>query len=455
MLDNLRNLRYSSIIKFLGANFMLPSLTVPIAAIRGFFGPDLLTYQVQVKPDQVVQLLGHDPRSANWRRLPPDLRQIYEYLQRPTNKDRREGIGQYIETRLSPDAISVGAFPAISIGMVRPATFVQLTEDNTNPSFNAGTLNLELSDTNRRLMLDGLARVTAALDLIEEQPELLIGDWFSFPVTIYAPKEGVITLEQLGQLFHDFNFLQTRVTANQAIALDKSDPYIQITNTIGRSDTLQQYGGMEGRAASLGAKSTAVVVQRVLLRFVRGACEGRRFQESNLSRTDNPNLSPQTFQDIQEELENFIGDFADGMGLEQFKNRESLHLSAPGWQVLGLIFHDIKFRLGDRVTGLMRSDIIDRLAGVDWSRYNPDWIGLVGEPELDPVTQKIVTDDQGRQKVALSRAGRTTIAAILEYVRKKSGVSELLRELEETVENESIPEMERALVKSCGNSLPG
>ena len=28
-------------------------------------------------------------------------------------------------------------------------------------------------------------------------------------------------------------------------------------------------------------KSKALVVQRVLLRFVRGACEGARFQESN------------------------------------------------------------------------------------------------------------------------------------------------------------------------------
>jgi hypothetical protein len=62
-----------------------------------------------------MNLLGHDPRSKNWKRLPDDLRQIYEYLQRKTDKNRRESIAAYIEERLGPDSIAIGAFPAISI----------------------------------------------------------------------------------------------------------------------------------------------------------------------------------------------------------------------------------------------------------------------------------------------------------------------------------------------------
>lgn len=410
---------------------MLASLSIPIPAVRGFFGQDLTTFQTQIRPDQVIQILGHDPRSMNWKNLPTDLRQMYEYLQRATKKDRREGTADYIEERLAPDAISIGAFPAICIGMVRPATFKPMVEDTMSPSSSVGTLYLELSDTNRRIMLDGLARVTGALDLIEEKgTQAGVGDWFSFPVTFYAPSTRVITLEQLGQLFHDFNFLQTRVSANQAIALDKSDPYIQLTNKIGRSETLGQYGGMEERAASLGAKSTAVVVQRVLLRFVRGACEGRKFQESNLSRSETPNLVQASFREMQAKLEDYIGDFARRMGAERFKDRDSLHLSAPGWQVLGLIFHDMNFRLRDRLTVRAHADVMERLAEIDWSRGNPDWVQTVsiGEVELDKVTQEPVLDKLGRPRVALSRAGRTTIAAMLDYVRSKVGLSDLLKE---------------------------
>jgi hypothetical protein len=124
------------------------------------------------------------------------------------------------------------------------------------------------------------------------------------------------------------------------------------------------------------------------------------------------------------------------MGKEHFEDRDSMHLSAPGWQVLGLVFHDMIFTLSDRVTALMYTDMVARLAAIDWSRYNPDWIGMIGEPERDKVTQEFVTDADGRSKVALSRAGRTTIAAMLQYVREKCGLDELLAEL---VDSDAVP----------------
>ena len=88
---------------------MLRSLSIPVPAVRGFFGTDLTTFQTQIRPDQIVQILGHDPRSVHWRRLTSDLRQMYEYLQRPTNKDRREGIAEYIENRLGPNSYAIGS----------------------------------------------------------------------------------------------------------------------------------------------------------------------------------------------------------------------------------------------------------------------------------------------------------------------------------------------------------
>jgi len=415
-----------------------PSLTIPIPAVKGHFGSNLITFQAQIRPEDVQTILGHDPRSKNWRQLPPDLRQMYEYLQRVTSKDRRAGVTGYIEDRFASDAYGIGAFPAICIGMTLPAIFQPV--DLNSPFL--GTLNLDLSASNLRLILDGLARLTGTMDLFEERDDLKTQEppLFTFPVTFYTPKEGVLTLQNLGQLFHDFNFRQTKLAAGQAVALDKSDPYIQLANDIGISSTIEEAGGMEARSASLGAKSTAIVVQRVLLRFVRGACEGRGFQESNLSQVEVPNLTAQSRKDIQNKLEGFISAFAEGMGEERFENRDSLHLSAPGWQVLGLVFHDMVFRLGDRLTGQMYTDMMTRLVAIDWSRYNSDWIDMIGEPERDKITQELITDADGRHRVALSRAGRTTIAAMLAYVREKCGLDELLEELEtQIVPSEATP----------------
>ena len=54
----------------------LTALSLPVPAMRGFFGADLITFQTQIRPEQIVQVLGHDPRSHAWKFLPPDLREL-------------------------------------------------------------------------------------------------------------------------------------------------------------------------------------------------------------------------------------------------------------------------------------------------------------------------------------------------------------------------------------------
>ena len=64
--------------------------------------------------------------------------------------------------------------------------------------------------------------------------------------------------------------------------------------------------------------------------------------------------------------------------------------------------------------------------------FLPEWIGKIGEAERDKVTQEFVTGSDGRQRVAMSRAGRTTIAEMLDYARNKCGLDKLLEELDES-----------------------
>jgi len=124
-------------------------------------------------------LLGHDPRSKHWKRLPDEQRKIYEFLQRKTDKNRRDGVAGYIEERFGENQIAIGAFPAISIAFQQPADFVPSAENSA-----VGILNVDIAPNNVRILIDGLARATGALDLADEQ----LGDLlqhFTFPVTIY------------------------------------------------------------------------------------------------------------------------------------------------------------------------------------------------------------------------------------------------------------------------------
>jgi hypothetical protein len=222
----------------------------------------------------------------------------------------------------------------------------------------------------------------------------------------------------MGQLFFDFNFKVTAVPSRIAIALDKSDPYIMVTNGLAKaSQAIVKNGGMEERAASLGKKSTAVVVQQVLLRFVRGATEGSAFQESNKMELPHPNLTHTNASDAVESLAAFIDAFAEAMGNKFTADKKSLHLSSPGWQSLGVIYNDLVYRL-NAPDPLQTARALARL---DWTRSGPLWSELV-------VTK---TNDDGSEELVLNSAGASTKREMVKRIRAELGIDRLLAEQEQ------------------------
>jgi hypothetical protein len=103
------------------------NISIPVSAVQGYFGKRIATYAPKIQPLQVRKVLGHDPRSKNWKLLPEATREIYQRIQRPTSKERREGVAGYLEQRFGPRA-SIGAFPAISIGITQPTHFEPINE---------------------------------------------------------------------------------------------------------------------------------------------------------------------------------------------------------------------------------------------------------------------------------------------------------------------------------------
>ena len=403
----------------------MPILSLPVPCIRGEHGPDLNIFQTTISPSDLEKFLGHDPRGEYWKHLPDGLREMYEYLQRKTSNQRRIGTAKYTEDRLGPDRYYIGGYPAISVGMTSPARFVSLAERDATIDADMGIVYVDLSSRNTRVLLDGLARVSGVLDVYEHNQEKY-SQSLTFAVTMFAPKEsrGQLSLEELGQLFHDMNFKQTSVTKAHALALDRSDIYTILTNEVGALPVVKRAGGMEMRAASLGKKSTAIVVQQVLRRFVRGATEGKIVQMDDKATPTEPHLSAATREAFLKDIEALLEGFSTGME-EHFTQRDGLHLSSAGWQALGLVFHDMLVTLKGKLTVEERSNVLAEIASIDWSRYNPDWIPLLGQPELDEAGNP-VADTLGRPRVALGRGGRQTVWALADYMRNKSMLGRLL-----------------------------
>lgn len=399
------------------------SLHVPVPAIRGHFGRESLwTFQTQVPPEQIVNLLGHDPRHDNWKKLPADLKRIYEKVQHKTNRSRREGVESYLEDRLV-NFRTPGAFPSICIGMTSPPDF----EPEATLS-DVGTLKLDLSPQNTRIVLDGLGRVSGSLAFLEGRADGK--DLFTLPATIFAPHErhGQLTMDELGQLFFDFNFRATPISRRHALQLDQSDIYLLLTNALGKSDVIVQHGGMERGRQSLGSKSTALVVQSVLLRFVRGACEGAKFQKSNNATVDIPHLTRESFETARADLELFLETLAGQLGSKRFADRDSVHLSSVGWQALGLAAHDLFVRLLE-LDSVDRMRIVRQIADLDWSRSNKDWF-----------TIGVLTVVNG--VVGMSGRGVDAVTKLHGYIRQNTDLgSRLPEESSEEQESEEAGEL--------------
>ena len=394
------------------------SLTVPVPCIRGQYGNKIYTFQTTVKPTEIESLLGHDPRSKKWNKLSDKLANLYEQLQRKTASSRSKSTARYICERIAPESpdFLVGAFPAISIGMIDPPIFESYDEAGKQVDSNIGILRFDLSANNTRVLLDGLARITGAMDLIDEGKSDALSN-FTFPVTIYAPTEqmGQLSVEKLGQIFHDFNFLATPVSKSQAIALDKSDLYIMLTNQIGNSPTIESRGGMVQRMTK---NSKALVTQQNLLKFVRGACEGTDFQKNlRKAASETSNLTTESFEAIKKKIEKFLGTIANHMGDDDFKRQDYIHLTSPGWCALGLIFYDMEIRLGERLTEDEKENIRICIAKIDWSRYNPVWLNFLGKPEID---------EKGNQRLGKSVGGGAAIKKLADYIREQTGLNNSL-----------------------------
>ncbi|MFM8745158.1 MAG: DNA sulfur modification protein DndB [Aestuariivirga sp.] len=397
-------------------------------AMSGKHGPRLATYATQINPLDVITVLGHDPRSDKRRFLTDQkIVELYDYMQRKTTGQRKDAIKHYIEDRLFPQSDLIGGFPAISIAVQYP-----ITSEEISSAF-PGVVNMSI-DTgvhNKRVALDGLGRLSGALAWVDvalsgeltdaESAELQSAlEDIAIPCVFYSPRPGQhpLTAEEMGQLFHDFNFKVTPVSAKDAIALDQSDPYIRATYNVAKNSQFIAKFGMDTRAASLGSKSKAIVVQPVLLRFIRAALEGQKYVEAaRNTEISNPHLTAKSAPQVLGALTDFVDNFAEAMG-HRWYDRNSIHLSSGGWQALGIIYHDVTFRLKN----IDRAAFARTLATkIDWRRDAEIWNGLT----------TVKKDKKGNEATVLLGAGASLRREIVKRIRDATGLTTMLAELQD------------------------
>src|SRR5215467_8566554 len=151
-------------------------------AIRSSQEDGLECYLLSLRPSLLFSFLRHDPRSSHWKSLTPWLRGIYE-----TKAARIAALEGYIINRMM-DPNKFGALPPISVIQFQPFDASSLQP--------ISGLMYQIEDSDAevdRVLIDGLARVTAAQDVRErlqvENPAAFdkFNNTFRFTVALYAP----------------------------------------------------------------------------------------------------------------------------------------------------------------------------------------------------------------------------------------------------------------------------
>lgn len=389
-------------------------------------------YQTGVALHAIVPwlLTGHDPRSQNWNSLPPVVQNLYLKLQRKTTKARRDSAKAYVVNRMSPRSKWIGAFPALVVGMPLSQEFKSLGQEDFEQM---GVLKVKNDLKHPNVVLDGLGRLTAYLDTLEEEG-VDLADWASnitVPLTIIAGQNGAtLTDEEMGQLFHDLNTLQVPVSKGQAIDLDRSDLYVITTNEIGALDIIQQFGGMDSRAVSIGKNSDVWTTKTILLKAVRAAAEGPGGHVDHVrDKLSNPWLTPENTKVLVDRFHECLETFVDATG--GVPETDTVLRTAAWWVAFGLILHDVyASHEGAMIGDDLRERFLRRMGAIDWGLGNPEFQFLgasVQEKERKTGNFKPKpVDEEGREVINRFYGGSKAYYNLAAFIRQKIGLREIV-----------------------------
>jgi len=315
--------------------------------LKGGFANGFDTFQGFVRPDQIISFLGHDPRPQNWSNLTKSIQNQYRKLDQKRTKTAFKTMAAYLENNMSPSAQLKGLFGAITVFHKQPIK-LEPTSDKTHR--NIGYLKLP----HDRLLIDGMARVSALIDLLhtEDQRYSWLKKKTQIPVTLVAPhKTTDIDLDEtISTLIHDLNFVGSWVSASSQVANNASNAYVKIAANLGELAVIEQNGGVE-RYGSINEKSKRIVTRQMLIKYVECAWLGINPNESGTRLT---NQGPAPFKDDEFErlkhtsvqfLKTFAATMGDSFGYmnvpdivkRREKRREALHLHMGSWKVLGCL----------------------------------------------------------------------------------------------------------------------
>ncbi|WP_203249735.1 DNA sulfur modification protein DndB [Cysteiniphilum marinum] len=327
--------------------------------------------------------------SLSMRAMPEELAALYKDVQRVTTVSRCDAFEDYYSNHLLGRVDVAGCIPTITIALSKRPLIRQFDD----------RLDVIEFDPQTAFASDGLGRLNTFMRTIGGYAPTIRGvskpnqariqrrqmlrslvSHLEVSVKIVFGNERDLTKEDIGQLFSDINFTQTKVQPRHAMRLNSTDPVINWAREMAKMPIIKDNGGMSEVNTSVTSQAQYVTTLSVLTRYCRGVIGGDYLQTRNgvsLLLKDGSEVSRESLDQLSSLGSLFFEQWEKYQGERFIKDRTGHQLSSSVIQALGLVVYTIIYKNtpvnGDGVILDQLDQAAKKLAALDYSRFAEHW----------------------------------------------------------------------------------
>ncbi|MDA0911646.1 MAG: hypothetical protein O2809_08880, partial [Proteobacteria bacterium] len=327
--------------------------------------------------------------SLSMRALPDDLANLYKDVQRVTTVSRCDAFEDYYSNHILHRVDVAGCIPTITIALSKRPIIKQFNDRLDVIEFEPQTAfasdGLGRLNTFMRTIggyeptIRGLSKPNKARIERRKLMRTLIAN-LEISVKIIFGDQRDLTKADIGQIFSDINFTQTKVMPRHAMRLNSTDPIINWARAIAKMPVIKDNGGMTEHKNFVTKNEKHITTLSIITRYCRGFIGGdylQRKSTASLTLKDGRELTKEEFERKSFLGSLFLEQWATYQGERFYKDKTGYQTGSMFIQALGLVGYTIIYKNELAKTDGEILDELDRcakvLADLSYAKNAPHW----------------------------------------------------------------------------------
>ena len=327
--------------------------------------------------------------SLSMRALPDELAALYKDVQRVTTVSRCDAFEDYYSNHLLGRVDVAGCIPTITIALSKRPLIRQFDDRLDMIEFDPQTAfasdGLGRLNTFMRTIggyeptIRGVSKPNTARIQRRQMLRSLVAN-LEVSVKIIFGNDRDLKKEDIGQLFSDINFTQTKVQPRHAMRLNSTDPIINWARDMAKMPVIKNNGGMSESKTAVSSHTNHIMTLSILTRYCRGVVGGDYLQTRNgvsLLLKDGTEISKESLEKVISLGSLFFEQWATYQGERFAKDKTGHQLSSSVIQALGIVVYTIIYKNtptnGDGEILEQLDQAAKKLAALDYSRFAEHW----------------------------------------------------------------------------------